>query len=48
MVYPGTQGDLLDIGKYLVVWRKVKGEWYVAALSVSSDAPAPVPVSTRR
>ncbi len=37
-------GDLLDIGKYLVVWKKIKGEWYVAAATYSSDAPAPSPL----
>ena len=37
-------GDLLDIGKYLVVWKKIKGEWYVAAATYSSDGPAPSPL----
>lgn len=41
----GPQGELLDVGKYLTVWRKVKGEWYIVALSFTSDAPAPLPVS---
>jgi uncharacterized protein (TIGR02246 family) len=44
MVLNGPDGDLLDIGKYLAVWRKLDGEWYIAALSFSSDAPAPLPV----
>ncbi len=35
-------GDLLDVGKYLLVWRKIAGEWYVSTLSFTSDAPAPV------
>jgi ketosteroid isomerase-like protein len=34
----GTQVE--DLGKYLAVWRKVNGEWYVAAVSFSSDRPA--------
>jgi ketosteroid isomerase-like protein len=46
MVLPGPKGDLLDVGKYLVVWKKIDGEWYVAALSFTSDAPAPVPVQS--
>jgi uncharacterized protein (TIGR02246 family) len=45
MVLNGPDGDLLDVGKYLAVWKKVDGEWYIAALSFSSDAPAPVPVA---
>ena len=44
MVLAGPDGDLLDVGKYLAVWKKIDGEWYVAALSFTSDAPAPVPV----
>jgi ketosteroid isomerase-like protein len=46
MTFTGPEGDLLDIGKYLAVWRKIDGEWYVSALSFTSDAPAPVPVPT--
>lgn len=38
-------GDLLDVGKYLVVWKKVDGEWYAAVLSFNSDTPAPTPVA---
>lgn len=37
-------GDELDMAKYLIVWKCVDGEWYVAALSFTSDAPAPVPM----
>ena len=43
-VLTGPSGDLLDMGKYLVVWKKIDGEWYAAALSFTSDAPAPVPM----
>ena len=43
-VLEGPSGDLLDIGKYLAIWKKIDGEWYVVALSFTSDAPAPVPV----
>ena len=45
-VLAGPDGDLLDMGKYLGVWKKIEGEWYVAALSFTSDAPAPVPVQS--
>jgi hypothetical protein len=38
------KGDVLDVGKYLLVWKKVAGKWYIAAISASSDAPSPVPV----
>jgi uncharacterized protein (TIGR02246 family) len=44
MVLNGPDGDLLDVGKYLAVWKKIDGEWYIVALSYSSDAPAPAPV----
>ncbi|HSG81312.1 MAG TPA: nuclear transport factor 2 family protein [Gemmatimonadota bacterium] len=46
MVFTGPEGDLLDMGKYLAVWQKIEGEWYVAALSFTSDAPAPTPIAT--
>ena len=44
LVFTSPDGDLLDLGKYLATWRKIDGEWFVAAVSISSDAPAPVPV----
>lgn len=37
-------GDVLDVGKYLLVWRRLNGEWYASALSFTSDAAAPAPV----
>ena len=43
-VFGGPDGDLLDVGKYLVIWKKIHGEWYAVALSFTSDAPAPVPM----
>jgi ketosteroid isomerase-like protein len=46
-VLAGAEGDLLDMGKYLGVWKKIDGEWYVAALSFTSDAPAPVPLESQ-
>jgi uncharacterized protein (TIGR02246 family) len=47
LILAGPDGDLLDNGKYLTVWKKIDGEWYVAALSFTSDTPAPVPVTDR-
>jgi ketosteroid isomerase-like protein len=44
-VVAGPEGDLLDTGKYLAVWKKIDGEWSVAALAFTSDAPAPVPIT---
>ena len=45
MILNGPEGDLLDLGKYLAVWQKMEGEWYVVALSFTSDTPAPVAAS---
>lgn len=44
MVFAGPDGDLLDVGKYLVIWKKIDGEWLVVALSFTSDAAEPEPV----
>jgi ketosteroid isomerase-like protein len=44
MTFGTPKGDVLDVGKYLAVWKKTDGTWYIAALAFSSDAPAPVPV----
>jgi len=40
-------GDMLDMGKYLIVWKKINGQWYVAALSFTSDAAAPTPIPSK-
>ncbi len=42
-VLADPEGDLLDVGKYLLVWKKINGEWFITALSFTSDTPAPVP-----
>ena len=44
MVLAGDEGDLLDTGKYLLVWKKIDEEWMIAALSFTSDAPEPAPI----
>jgi ketosteroid isomerase-like protein len=36
---PNGRVELL--GKYLAAWKKIEGEWYVAALAFSNDAPPP-------
>lgn len=46
MVLAGPKGDLLDVGKFLIVWRRINGEWYIVALSFTSDTPAPTPVQS--
>jgi len=43
-VMAGPEGRLLDMGKYVAVWRKIDGEWFVVAVAFSSDAPAPTPM----
>ncbi len=43
-VLAGPEGDLLDMGKYLVVWKKIEGEWFISALAFTSDAAEPVPL----
>jgi len=47
MVTAGPEGDLPGVGKYLVVWKKVDGEWRIAALSVTTDPP-PAPAGGER
>jgi len=44
-VLAGPEGDLVDVGKYLLVWKKIDGEWLVVVLTFSSDAPAPALVN---
>ena len=44
VVLAGPEGDLLNIGKYLLVWKKTDEEWFIVALSFTWDAPTPTPV----
>ena len=44
IVIAGPEGNLLGMGKYLAMWKKIDGEWYIAAVAFSSDAPDPVPM----
>lgn len=45
-VFAGAKGNMLQMGKYLIVWKKIDGEWYVSAISFTSDSDAPVPVAS--
>lgn len=38
--YDGPAGRIEDNGKYLVIWRKMDGQWRVAAESFNSNLPA--------
>ena len=38
-VFDTPDGRLEVIGKYLGVWRKIDGEWYITAIAASNDAP---------
>jgi ketosteroid isomerase-like protein len=39
LVFSTPNGNVPDRGKYLVIWKKMNGEWYVAALSFTTDTP---------
>lgn len=39
-IFPGPDGDIEIKGKYLLVLKKVKGEWKVASIAISNDQPA--------
>jgi ketosteroid isomerase-like protein len=44
IVWKTPNGDALDMGKYLLVWKRIDGEWYASTLAFTSDAAAPVPI----
>ncbi len=44
-VFATSKGDMIDMGKYLLVWKKIDGDWYVQAISFTSDAAAPAPLN---
>jgi ketosteroid isomerase-like protein len=46
LVLAGEDGDLLDMGKYLAVWKKVEGEWFIGVVCLNSDAPTPIPIES--
>ncbi len=43
-VWSTAKGELVEMGKYLIVWKKINDDWYVSAISFTSDGEAPVPV----
>ena len=48
IVLGSPKGDLLDMGKFVIIWKHDKGDWYVSALAFTSDAAAPVPLATAK
>jgi ketosteroid isomerase-like protein len=42
---PGAHGEVLDEGKYVVVWVKRDGAWKMARDIYNSDGAAPIPVA---
>lgn len=32
-------GDVVELGKHLIIWKKVNGEWYITGMSWSNDKP---------
>ncbi len=40
-VFETPEGTLEVLGKYLGVWKKIEGEWFIVAIAVSNDAPPP-------
>lgn len=43
LVLTPPQGRIEDHGKYMTLWRKVNGEWLIAADMINSDLPMPSP-----
>jgi len=39
LVLETPDGPVEDLGKYLLIWTKTDGEWLIAALAFSFDAP---------
>ena len=39
--FRGPEGPVAYGGKYLMVWRKVEGDWLIAAYGISSDQEQP-------
>jgi ketosteroid isomerase-like protein len=37
-----AEGRIEDRGKYMTVWRKIDGQWRVAADMINTDAQLPV------
>lgn len=40
MVFKSTEGLVEEVQKYLIVWKKINGEWKCIAISFNSNKPA--------
>jgi len=40
-VFETPEGSLEVLGKYLSVWKKIEGDWFIVAIAASNDAPPP-------
>ena len=40
-VFETPDGPVEVLGKYLGVWKRIEGEWYIAPIAASNDAPSP-------
>jgi ketosteroid isomerase-like protein len=38
--FQGPEGPVSYSGKYLLAWKRVDGEWFIAAYAISSDQPS--------
>ena len=41
-VWTTANGDMTHMGKYLILWKKINGNWFVSTISFTIDAPTPV------
>lgn len=44
IVYPGNPDDIVETGKYVIIWRKVDDVWMMAAISLEDDKPSATPI----
>jgi len=47
VVMSALQNDLIDSGKYTLVWRKYNDKWLVVILAFSNDNPEPILVDNK-
>jgi ketosteroid isomerase-like protein len=47
VVMSTSQNDLMDVGKYTLVWRKFNDKWLVVILAFSNDNPEPMVVGEK-
>jgi ketosteroid isomerase-like protein len=46
LMWPSQGGEVRDVVDYMAVWRKVRGSWYLAALSMTRVASEMIPLPT--